>query len=259
MIFALSLVGLLVGAVFSAAIDEPIPRPRLDGRIVGGFKMNITDAPHQISLQSNYGHMCGGSIISNKWVLTAAHCTNRQKPKNLQIRLGSSESSAGGEMIKIKRIVQHEKFNYNNIDWDYSLLELAKEIEFDDNRKAIKLPELNEVTMDGSLCTVTGWGATHSDSESNKWLRGAEVPIVNQDLCAANYRDFGGVTERMICAGYTEGGKDACQGDSGGPLVYNEVLVGVVSWGYGCAKPEYPGVYSRVAYVRDWIKEHAGV
>lgn len=85
------------------------------------------------------------------------------------------------------------------------------------------------------------------------------MPVVNQEACGKAYEDFGGITDRMICAGHTEGGKDACQGDSGGPLVAEGKLIGIVSWGYGCARPNYPGVYSRVAVARDWIRENAGV
>lgn len=178
----------------------------------------------------------------------------------LKVRFGSSEAARGGELHKIVTIVQHKKFNYSNVDFDYSLLELAEPIAFDANKQPIKLPDLKDEFMDGDLCFVTGWGNTQNTDETREWLRQAEVPLFNQELCSDKYKEYGGITERMICAGYLEGGKDACQGDSGGPLV-NEAgfLVGVVSWGYGCAKPDYPGVYSRVSYARDWIKEHTGV
>lgn len=95
--------------------------------------------------------------------------------------------------------------------------------------------------------------------ESRANLRAAVVPKANQQLCNTSYSRYGGVTDRMICAGLQQGGKDACQGDSGGPLVNKDTLVGVVSWGYGCAVPNYPGVYSRVSSVRDWIKTVSGV
>lgn len=90
-------------------------------------------------------------------------------------------------------------------------------------------------------------------------LQGVPVPIVNQKMCADYYKGFGGITQQMICAGYKEGGRDACQGDSGGPLVCNGKLIGCVSWGYGCAVEHYPGVYSRVAAVRDWIQSIVNV
>ncbi|KAL5279431.1 hypothetical protein ACFFRR_003820 [Megaselia abdita] len=239
--------------------DSPIDKPRLDGKIVGGYKIDIKDAPHQISLQHRSGHICGGSIISPKWILTAAHCTNGGKAATFKVRVGSSEAAKGGEMIQVAKIVQHKQFNYSSVDYDYSLLELSQEINFDDTKQAIKLPEGDEGDTDGVVVKVSGWGNTQS-SESRSWLREAEVPLVNSDLCSKKYEKYGGITPRMICAGYMEGGKDACQGDSGGPLFTNDgVLIGVVSWGYGCARPDFPGVYSRVSAARKWIKENSGV
>lgn len=179
--------------------------------------------------------------------------------KNFKVRVGSSQHCNGGRLIQVDKILQHEKFSYSNIDYDFSILKLKDKLSFNDEENKIGLPEQDEVVPDDGECTVTGWGNTQSSNESNAWLRSAKVPAVNQEKCSQAYKDFGGVTERMICAGYEQGGKDACQGDSGGPLVYDNKLVGVVSWGYGCARPNYPGVYSRVASVRKWIKEKSGV
>ncbi|XP_073821499.1 trypsin-1-like [Musca autumnalis] len=235
--------------------------PRLDGRIVGGHKIKISDAPHQISLQTS-SHICGGSIISKQWILTAAHCTHGKTPDRLKVRLGSSEYSRGGELIDVAEIVQHSQFNTSNVDYDYSLLKLSREIEFDETKQPANLPETkdDDTIKDGDSCYVTGWGRTQNIFERRTWLRQVEVPIFNHEECSEKYKRFGGVTERMICAGYIQGGKDACQGDSGGPMVNGDgVLVGVVSWGYGCARPEYPGIYSKVSYVRDWIRENSGV
>lgn len=157
--------------------------------------------------------------------------------ERITVRLGSSENESGGVLHKVKRIVQHKQFNAKTIDYDYSLLELVNSIDFNDNTKPVALPSAEDRVSDNTTCLVSGWGNTQSSSESSRRLRAAEVPIVNQEKCNTAYKSFGGVTARMVCAGFDKGGKDACQGDSGGPLVAfddnnkNAVLVGVVSWG----------------------------
>jgi len=256
--FSVLNVYLLLISVCSGAFDELSLKPRLDGRIVGGYEIDIASVPYQVSLQRG-SHFCGGSIISKDWILTAAHCTDNQAPANIKVRVGSSMHVSNGSLVSIKRIVQHKKFSYSNIDYDYSLLELNESLILDERRQQIDLPRPFEIIKDKTTCLVTGWGNTQNSSESRLHLRGADVPIFNQVECSKAYKRYGGVTSRMICAGFDEGGKDACQGDSGGPLVCNNKLVGIVSWGYGCAQPKYPGVYSRVSYVRQWIKQVTGV
>lgn len=132
-------------------------------------------------------------------------------------------------------------------------MRLEESLEFSPKIQAIALPEQDEVVEDDTLCLVTGWGNTQNVEESREKLRAAFVPSVNQTKCIESYENFGGITDRMICAGFKRGQVDACQGDSGGPLVADKKLIGVVSWGYSCALPDYPGVYSRVAAVRDWL------
>ncbi|GAB0094472.1 hypothetical protein DMENIID0001_097780 [Sergentomyia squamirostris] len=219
-----SFVIVTVVALAAIASGSILPQ-QLDGRIVGGYEINIKNVPYQVSLQS-YGHFCGGSIISHKFIFTAAHCTDGQNAANLKVRVGSSEHASGGKLYQVKAIHQNPKYNRQSIDHDFSLLELKEEIELGPNAFPIRLPEQDEPVTDGALLL---------------------------DAKKA-YSNFNEITDTMICAGFDQGGKDACQGDSGGPLVHGDVLVGVVSWGKGCAEPGYPGVYSRVASVRDWVR-----
>nr|WCR76448.1 trypsin-like protein [Sitodiplosis mosellana] len=257
---------LLVTCVTCAAVYPP--RPEFDGRIVGGFAVNITQAPWQVSLQRHGSHFCGGSIISKTWIVTAAHCTVAvgNNAANIKVRVGSSLHNKDGELYAVKRVVKNENYNGQTIDYDYSLLELEEPLQLDDTKQAIQLHNFDEVFPDNTNTFVSGWGNTQNSSESSLLLRGAEVPLVNQKKCNEAYTSFSPITPRMICAGfYEEGGKDACQGDSGGPLVAYSPddgtprLVGIVSWGYGCARPSYPGVYSRVLAARDWISANTGI
>ena len=150
-------------------------------------------------------------------------------------------------------IRQHDNYIKKTLDYDFSILELTTPIKFDETKQPIGLPKPDESVEDGTLLDVSGWGDTKNPLESDDSLRHVVVPKANQLECHAALKKWGNVTDRMICAGYKQGGKDACQGDSGGPLYMNNTLVGVVSWGEGCAAPNLPGVYARVAAVVEWV------
>ncbi|XP_017854761.1 trypsin-1 [Drosophila busckii] len=233
-------------------------RPHLDGRIVGGKEVNIKDFPFQVSLQRSY-HSCGGSLIGARYVLTAAHCTDTSSILSYKVRIGSTYRDSGGLLIGIKAVHSHPKYDSSIIDYDFAVLHLEDYDAKNVTQAFVNLPEQNETLAVGTEVTISGWGNTQNVLESSEKLRAVTVPTVNQTECSAAYQNFGQITERMLCAGLVEGGKDACQGDSGGPLVANNKQWGVVSWGYGCARPDFPGVYSRVAAVRDWIKEVSGI
>ncbi|KAL1387523.1 hypothetical protein pipiens_012722 [Culex pipiens pipiens] len=238
-----ALIGLTSGASLSRVF-----------KIVGGFQVEIADFPYQVSLQRNSRHHCGGSIIDAGWILTAAHCTANKDATIYGVRVGSSEHATGGQLVSVKAVHRHPEYNSGNFEFDFSLVELGEAVEFGEGVQPIVLVE--DEPSDEELSLVSGWGDTRSLEESRDFLRAVVVPMVNRTECAEANKDILPVTESMICAGYVEeGGKDACQGDSGGPLVVDGQLAGVVSWGNDCAKPGYPGVYSNVAYVRDWIRE----
>lgn len=167
-----------------------------------------------------------------------------QNAATFKIRAGSTTHAVNGTLIDVARIVQHANFNFYTIDYDFSLIELASNLTFDSTIQPIRLPKQNQQYPDDTPSIVTGWGNTQSIDESRDRLRAAIVPIVNQEICSEAYSDFGGVTDRMICAGLLlEGGKDACQGklifflllndfviflsgDSGGPLAAKGKLIG---------------------------------
>ncbi|XP_033349426.1 trypsin-2-like [Bombus vosnesenskii] len=244
-------------AAFIVGCLGSVPKPLSlfpDPRIIGGSQVDIGQHPHQLSLQTS-GHICGGSIISSNWAITAAHCVG-SSPSQYTIRIGSSHKDLGTP-YGIKNIIRHPRYNARTIDFDVALLEINGTVEFGTNVQPIK--PANTELLPNKMVNVTGWGALTEGGSTSARLMRVSVPIVSKSECADAYRYMNKITDRMICAGYTSGGKDACQGDSGGPLTADGFLYGLVSWGYGCAKPKYPGVYTNVANLRSWIKTHSGV
>uniref|UniRef100_A0A182WYK2 trypsin n=1 Tax=Anopheles quadriannulatus TaxID=34691 RepID=A0A182WYK2_ANOQN len=232
-------------------------------RIVGGHEIDIGAAPFQASVQSHGVHVCGGSIIHQQWVLTAGHCASSSKePNSLSVRVASIHHNQGGQIVNVEESIRHPLYDEQLIiDYDVSLLRLEQCLTFSPNVQAIRLPMQDEFFQDGTVCVVSGWGATQNPVESSDRLRATDVPLVNHAVCQTAYISAAStITDRMICAGYFSGGRDACQGDSGGPLYYENTLIGVVSWRTGgCAEVNFPGVYSRVASVRAWIYEVSDV
>ncbi|XP_017780628.1 PREDICTED: trypsin-7-like [Nicrophorus vespilloides] len=242
-----------------AATSAANPRiPQLDGRIVGGESVNIEDYPYQLSLLYYGSHICGASIISEKFAVTAAHCTDGSSAQDLSVRAGSSIKGSGGVVVQVKRILQNPQYDQWNIDFDMSLLELEQPLPLGSGIKTVPLPEFLEAVPEGSQAVCSGWGALQEGGSSPSQLQAVKVNIVSKEDCQEAYAGTP-VTDRMICAAVPGGGKDACQGDSGGPLVVDGKLVGVVSWGMGCARPDYPGVYSSVPEMRDFINENTGL
>lgn len=167
--------------------------------------------------------------------------------------------------MQVKRIQKHPNYksysDHSYIDYDYSLLELSTDLQFDASTRSILLPASNEKIAEGLECFISGWGKTMSPESHRDFsvLRATSVNIIGREKCVQAYANKVRVTPRMVCAGVAGGGKDACMGDSGGPMVCNGMLIGVVSFGIGCGNRKYPGVYGSVAMVRDWILSLSGV
>jgi len=238
--------------------------------IVGGFPISIEEAPWQISLQDpGFGHFCGGSILSDTFVLTAQHCTEFGGDMEILAGVDRLSDSGSGQVVSVAEVIPFPDFVDPTQGKDVSLLRLAEPLALDGVRVApiaIATPEAEALglTDPGVTSTVSGWGALTEGGPSPDDLQAVEVPIISNEDAQASYPSET-ITEDQIGAGLLdEGGKDSCQGDSGGPLVVPDaegtgfLLAGVVSWGFGCARPDAPGMYGRVSSFSDFILENIG-
>ncbi|KYM77715.1 Trypsin-1 [Atta colombica] len=234
-----------------------------ESRIVDGTPTTIIKHPYQISIHYKDKFICGGSIISERWILTAAHCVYGEKTLSVfKVRVGSMYHNKGGILIKdIASIICHKKYHPLTYDYDVSLIKLSAPLTFGEYIKPIllALPLMNIKT--GTQAIVTGWGKTSANGPSSEVLQTATISVTDQEKCRKVYARNRLVTSNMICAGDNKGEKDTCQGDSGGALVgYNGLQIGIVSWGaQECASVGFPGVYTRVPAIRQWVTEQANV
>ncbi|GAB3455800.1 S1 family peptidase [Actinophytocola sediminis] len=216
-----------------------------DERIVGGHRVSIEDHSYTVYLSTPDGFQyCGGTLVAEDKVVTAAHCTAGKQPADLVVVAGREDKeSAEGTVSPVVSIWIHPEFTDIRSGADISVLTLADRLPY----AQLPLADLADQALyqPGLPGLVLGWGRTAADGAPSQHLLGATVPIVADDDCRTAYPAY--LAASMVCAGLPQGGVDSCQGDSGGPLVVFGVLIGITSWGEGCAEPGKPGVYTRIA------------
>ncbi|XP_072708945.1 enteropeptidase [Ciconia boyciana] len=233
-------------------------------RIVGGSDARREAWPWIVSLHFNSRPVCGASLVSDEWLVTAAHCVyGRQlKPSQWKAVLGlydQSDMTQPPTVVQtIDQIVINPHYMKRTKDSDIALMHLQYKVQYTDYIQPICLPEKNQQFLPGVNCCIAGWGSIMNEGPTSDILQEAEVPLISNAKCQQWMPEYS-ITENMICAGYDIGGVDSCQGDSGGPLTLEDgnkwFLVGVTSFGYECALPKRPGVYVRVTMFVDWIKK----
>ncbi|XP_030554493.1 trypsin delta-like [Drosophila novamexicana] len=222
-------------------------------RIVNGHPIDIQEAPWQVSIQKYGFHFCGGSIVASQIILTAAHCLVNMDVKTLTIRAGSRFWKKGGQVVKVAKIKSHTEYRAKKYLNDIAIMRLATPLKFGPLAQPITLT--SSVPRDGTGASVSGWGLLKAKSTKRpEILQAVNLRIMDYKKCQnTNYGRYGySITRQMICAALNA--NDACQGDSGGPLVSKKKLVGIVSWGRGCAAQGFPGVYTNIAYYKKWLK-----
>lgn len=227
-------------------------------RIVGGEPAKPTDNPFQVALlnkavANNYSaQFCGGTIIAPNIIVTAAHCSDFTTAPQVQVLTGARSLATGGTRRDVAKIVIHPKWNAQTNDYDVAVWQLTS---------SAPGPFATLGTADGavgSILLATGWGKLSQGGNSPTDLYKVSLPVADRADCNDGNSYNGAITNRMMCAGRAGGGIDTCQGDSGGPLTRNGELVGITSWGRGCAMANFYGVYARVsdADIRTFIENN---
>lgn len=255
--FKFAVLALLV--VSASALPKRRGAPRLtDKRIVGGEDAQPGEFPSQVSVEIFGSHACGGTLIAANAALTAGHCCVYDA-SSYSVVAGNHRLNAQDPTqvsVDVTEVRQHEDYDDFNLTDDICILVLADDIAEAEGIEYSQLAAAGREPEDLELLTVTGWGTTSEGGNLANTLQKVQVPYVPNDRCNDAYQGFNEVTDGMLCAGNEDdGGVDACQGDSGGPVYFADgEQVALTSWGLGCARPGYPGVYTRTTMYNDWVE-----
>ncbi|KAM9367372.1 acrosin-like [Phaethornis superciliosus] len=243
-------------------------------RIVGGTNAQTGSWPWIVSIQNRWkigtGHTCGGSLITPQWVLTAAHCFDGTRDTGTwRVVIGATQLSQLGPEASVRNVRQlllHDDYSNISMRNDIALLELDQPVQCSSYIQLACVPDASVRVRRLKVCYVSGWGVTTEKStDTSDMLQEAKVQLIDIKRCNSSRWYKGEIHKYNLCAGYAKGGIDTCQGDSGGPLACKDNtndyywLVGVTSWGRGCARARRPGVYTSTQSFYNWITTQLGI
>nr|XP_044634038.1 serine protease 38 isoform X2 [Equus asinus] len=242
--------------------DPACGRRHVQGKVIGGMDASERKWPWQVSVHYAAIHICGGSIIDEYWVLTAAHCFNSYMSiEVLDIYVGLVNLRVADnhtQWFEVNQLILHPTYQkHHPVGGDVALVQLKSRIVFSDSVLPVCIAP-RDVKLKNIACWATGWGSISPEGKSSDKLQEVQVPLISSSLCRLLYGEMSEVQSDMLCAGDLRNWKTTCEGDSGGPLVcefdHIWLQIGVVSWGRGCAYPMYPAVYARVSTFSEWIR-----
>lgn len=243
---------LLTASVEGVGTATPQPTP-----IVGGQSAHLADYPWVVYLADSHGfQFCGGAVAAPDKVVTAAHCVQNQPPRSIQVVAGrENKQSSGGVVATVTNVWSHPRYRPGDQSSDIAVLTVDRGLA----EPAVPLASKRDTGLDqpGTMATVLGWGALVEGGTASATLHKADLPVAVDQQCTTAYGSRYSA-QTMLCAGYAQGTVDSCQGDSGGPLVADGKLIGLVSWGNGCARPGNPGVYARVTALSGDVAQQLG-
>ncbi|XP_038839422.1 granzyme A-like [Salvelinus namaycush] len=223
--------------------------------IINGKEVVPHSLPFMARLEDVKGNLvCGGILINESWVLTAAHCRGIKKV-NLGVHSVKNEAKASGQLVAVTKRVPHPDYNVAEFRHDVMLIKLKKPVKLTDTVKVIYLPKPASDVPAGTQCFAAGWGDTKENGAPSDVLLSVNVTVIDRKKCNSPdfYNSYPVITGGMLCAGYGQDKAGTCQGDSGGPLVCRDALRGVVSFAGGCGRVNRPTVYTFISKYTDWI------
>ncbi|XP_026733142.1 trypsin, alkaline C-like [Trichoplusia ni] len=252
-------------AVLALVVVAVAAAPSNPSRIVGGDLTTIDKYPSMAAVlhtldMVNFQQHCGGTIINNRSILSAAHCVYLEPTEVIRVRIGSSYRSSGGEVLPLAAFLIYPTYTTHKYDDDVAILRTAVEIKYSATVQPAPIAGSTYNLPDNEVVWATGWGATETDDHSEQ-LRDVQVWTISYETCRWLYLFGVPITPDMLCVGWLGvGGRDQCWGDSGGPVFHNGVVVGICAFGGGCRTPEsyrLPGGNARVSSYSTWIQANA--